>query len=448
MNRSDWSNQSDESDRGTAMMIQRLLWCLAGIAILSQAAEDGQKPLLERLGIGLHGFADVRGGVRTSGTSLVSDGSVLEGRLQLLANRYGDIFTLQLRTDFLYDALAEDHNFDLNTGKGEMDLREAYVLFSPFEFMDVKAGRQILTWGTGDLVFLNDLFPKDWQAFFLGRDQEYLKAPSDALLVSLFPSFANIDVVFVPQFDPDRYVRGERLVFWNPGVQDLVGRDDPINVETPNRWFKDVEVALRVSKNVHGMELAAYGYTGFWKSPAGSDPLTGDAVFPRLNVWGASARTDVLGGIGNAEFAYYDSREDRDGDDPFVPNSEWRFLLGYERELARNLTMACQYYAEWMQDYSAYTSTLPMGIAQDELRHYVTLRLTKLMMNQNLTLSFFVRYSPSDDDAYLRPTVSYKVTDNWLVTAGGNVFLGSQNYTFLGQFQENSNVYAAVRYSF
>ena len=69
-------------------------------------------------------------------------------------------------------------------------------------------------------------------------------------------------------------------------------------------------------------------------------------------------------------------------------------------------------------------------------------------VNQNLTLSFFARYSPNDDDAYLRPTVSYKISDNWLATAGANVFLGSQDYTFLGQFQDNTNVYAALRYSF
>ncbi len=426
-------------------MIRRIACCLA---ILGLVAGAGEESLLDRLGISLHGFADVRGGVRTSGTDLVSDGSVLEGRLQLEANHQGDIFTLQLRTDFLYDALAEDHNFDLETGSGVMDLREAYVLFSPLDFMDVKVGRQILTWGTGDLVFLNDLFPKDWQAFFLGRDQEYLKAPSDALLVSLFPEFANIDLVFVPQFDPDRYVRGERLAFWNPGLQRVVGRDDAIDVETPDAWFRDVEVALRVSRTVGGVELAAYGYSGYWKSPEGSDPLTGKAVFPRLNVWGGSARGAVAGGIANAEFAYYDSRDDANGDDPFTPNSQWRFLLGYERELARDFTFACQYYAEWMQDYAAYERALPMGIAQDELRHYVTVRLTKLLMNQNLTLSFFARYSPNDDDAYLRPTVSYKISDNWLATAGANVFLGSQDYTFLGQFQDNTNVYAALRYSF
>ena len=428
-------------------MIRRLACCLAILGLVTVVGAE-EAPLLDRLGIALHGFADVRGGVRTTGTDLVNDGSVLEGRLQLEATRRGDVFTLQLRTDFIYDALAEDHNFDLETGMGEIDLREAYVMFSPLEFMDVKVGRQILTWGTGDLVFLNDLFPKDWQAFFLGRDQEYLKAPSDALLVSLFPAFANIDLVFVPQFDADRYVRGERLAFWNPGFQRLTGTDDAIDVEPRDAWFRDVELALRVSRNFGGVELAAYGYSGFWKSPEGSDQASGKAIFPRLNVWGASARGSVAGGVGNAEFAYYDSRDDANGDNPFTPNSQWRFLLGYERQLGNDLTFACQYYAEWMQDYAAYERALPIGIAQDELRHYLTVRFTKLLMSQNLNLSLFVRYSPNDDDAYLRPTVSYKISDAWLVTTGANVFLGSQNYTFLGQFQDNTNVYAALRYSF
>lgn len=425
--------------------MRRLLGCLA---LLALAATADDEPLLDRLGVNLHGFADVRGGVRTSGTNLVDTGSILEGRLQLEANRYGDYVTLQLRTDFVYDYLAEDRSLDLRAGTGEIDLREAYALFSPFHFMDVKLGRQILTWGTGDLVFLNDLFPKDWRAFFLGRDEEYLKAPSDALLVSLFPAFANIDLVFVPLFNPDRYVRGERLVFWHPGMQRLIGTDDAIEVGGRNSWFRDVELALRVYRNFGGVELAAYGYSGFWKSPEGMDPISGKATFPRLNVWGASARGAMAGGIANAEVAYYDSRDDQSGDDPFVPNSQWRFLLGYERELVRDLTFATQYYAEWMQDYAAYQRTLPAGIARDELRHYLTLRLTRLLMNQNLVLSLFVRYSPSDDDAYLRPTVTYKISDAWTFTTGANVFLGSQDYTFLGQFQKNTNLYTALRYSF
>jgi hypothetical protein len=77
--------------------------------------------------------------------------------------------------------------------------------------MDVKLGRQILTWGTGDLIFINDLFPKDWISFFIGRDTDYLKAPSDAIKVSLFGEQANLDIVYTPQFDSDRFIEGRCL---------------------------------------------------------------------------------------------------------------------------------------------------------------------------------------------------------------------------------------------
>ena len=101
--------------------------------------------------------------------------------------------TIQARADFVYDELADDiEKIDLNTGDGFIDLRELNILFTPIDIMDVKAGRQILTWGTGDLLFINDLFPKDWNSFLLGRDEEYLKAPSDAVFASFFPALGNL----------------------------------------------------------------------------------------------------------------------------------------------------------------------------------------------------------------------------------------------------------------
>ena len=67
---------------------------------------------------------------------------------------------------------------------------------------------------------------------------------------------------------------------------------------------------------------------------------------------------------------------------------------------------------------------------------------------QNVTWSLFTFFSPSDLDAYFRPNVAYKVTDDWLLELGGNFFVGKEEYTFFGQFVKNNNVYAAIRYSF
>lgn len=389
-----------------------------------------------------HGFFDVRGGVRTGSDADQRSTSLLESRLQISLENFGDAGTLQLRGDLLYDNVAEHRTPDFEDGEGSFDLREAAFTFSPTEITDVKLGRQILTWGTGDLLFINDLFPKDWQSFFTGRDEEYLKAPSDAVMVSLFPEFANIDLISTPRFDSDRHLTGERLSFFSATGEEM-------STDKPDDWFEDYEFNLRLSRNLGGYEMAIYGYRGYWKSPAGFDPASGAATFPRLNVYGASVRGDFKGGIFNVEWGYYDSRKDRDGDDPLEPNSELRLLAGYERELAKELTGSVQFYLESMQDHGAYTRTLPDGMpARDKNRQVWTLRLTKQLFSQKLTLSLFGYVSPTDEDFYLRPNVRYKLTDAWLLTGGANLFGGEESHTFFGQLEDNSNIYVGARYSF
>jgi len=110
--------------------------------------------------------------------------------------------------------------------------------------------------------------------------------------------------------------------------------------------------------------------------------------------------------------------------------------------------MGVQYYIEQMMDYGAYRRSLTSGPARDEDRHLATLRLTRLLMNQNLRCSLFTYYSPSDKDVYMRPNINYKVNDNTTVETGANIFFGDYPHTFFGQFQDNTNVYAGLRYSF
>lgn len=393
------------------------------------------------------GFIDARYGTRTQSDPNEGDTTLQELRFQYGGVWYHDLFTLTARSDFVFDSVANNHDhIDLETGEGPIDLRELNILFTPVPWADVKFGRQILTWGTGDLLFINDLFSKDWKSFFAGRDEEYLKAPSDALFVSFFPSWATIDVAYMPRFDADRFIDGERFSYW--GGMGLTG--DDLQTDRPDEWFKDDEVALRISRYIKGWKISAYGYKGFWKTPQGVDPLTGESIFPRLAVYGSSVRGTLGGGIANLEMGYYDSLDDQNGENPFIRNSEIRLLAGYEHELARNLSAAIQYYLEHKMDYDEYSTSYigPSGTEADENRHLITLRLTQRLLNQNLTLGLFSFWSPSDRDGYLRPEVSYKLNDEWLLTMRGNIFFGEDKDTFFGQFEQDSNIAIGMRYNF
>lgn len=395
--------------------------------------------LFSHLPIELHGFYEVRSGYRTRKDKYEKDMSIMENRLQLELSSNLSWADLNVKGDVFGDLVTEEADFDL---------REAYMFTMPFAFIDLKVGRQILTWGTGDLIFINDLFPKDWQSFFIGRDSEYLKAPSDTVKVSFFSDLANLDIVYTPQFDPDRFIRGERISYWNSNLGRLAGRDAITHTNKPDRWFRDDEVAVRLYRNINNYEFALYGYRGYWKSPAGQNAAGTQALFPDLNVYGASVRGNVGKGIGNLEFGYYESADDTGGQNPLIGNSEVRYLVGYTQEIGKDFTAGLQYYVEQMLDYGQYKRNLTTGPARDEFRHLTTLRLTKLLMGQNLRCSLFTYYSPTDKDVYMRPNVNYKINDNLAVEVGANVFFGDYPHTFFGQFRNNTNIYTALRYSF
>lgn len=396
-----------------------------------------------------HGFVDARSGQRLQEDDGQRQAILNEARAQLALSHSGRSVLWQLRSDFVLDEAAGEQQLDLESGHGCIDLREANLLFSPHDSVDIKLGRQILTWGTGDLLFINDLFPKDWQSFFIGRDEEYLKAPSDAIFISFFPRFANIDMVYVPGFDADRYISGERLSYWNPLLGRLANRDDGLRVAQRHHWFEEDEISVRVSQDVGGYELALYAYDGYWKSPVGYDPAAQQQTFPRLRVFGGSGRGNLGAGIAHLELGYYDSVDDADGSDPWLANSEYRVLAGYEQEVARDLSLAVQYYLEYMADYAAYRRYLPAASpVRDRDRHVLTVRVTRQAFNQNLHLSLFSYWSPSDRDGYLRPTLKYKASDELSLYVGANLFFGQQSSTFFGQFKNNNNLYLGVRYSF
>jgi len=419
--------------------------CIAGMILPAMLAmQAAGSPLADRLydatGIELAGFYDLRAGTRLQNDPTEKQLSLAEGRMRLELDREWDAAILAFKGDLLADAI---------TDSVDLEIRELTLTGSPFDFADLKAGRATFTWGTGDLIFINDTFAKDWQSFFIGRNDEYLKRPENGIKVSLFSDLASLDIIYMPLFEGSRFISGHRLSYYNPGMDAPAGRDRQVISDRPDRWFRDDALHLRLSRTLGALELALYGYTGFWQEPEGFDLRAGQAFFPRLNVYGGSARTALLGGIANLEMGYYDSRDNGDSANPFVRPSEWRFLAGYEHELAHELTGSIQYYLESIHHYDRYAQTLPEGTARrNHNTSTLTLRLTRLALEQNLVLSLFLYYSPSRDDGYARPKLSYKLTDQWLVDGGFNLFWGRNLSSFWGQFENNTNIFCGIRYTF
>lgn len=369
--------------------------------------------------------------------------TVSETRLQLRMEHFGDDAEMFARLDFLFDG-ADSVEYD-------WELREGYLKFRLGSNFDFKIGRQILTWGTGDLIFINDVFAKDYRSFFIGRDDQYLKAPQNAWRTEYFSPLGNLSVVWSPRFEPNRLPRGSRLSFFSPVVGNITGEAGYIAPRVPLSRFKNSELATRFSRQVGNFTTAAYFYHGFYKNPLGASISGGsfEPIYPRLDVYGGSVRGQIAGGILWLEGGYFDSRDDNDGANPLLPNSSFLGMVGYEKQIAANLTANLQWQIDLLSGYDSFTAQQPVGLfVRDELRHLLTSRITKLLKDELITLSAFVFYSPSDEDGHIRLFSQYKYSDELILSGGANLFFGENRNSEFGQFQKNDNVYSKLTYGF
>ncbi len=393
-----------------------------------------------------HGFVQTNWSVRVTGADasdlLSEDFLVGEDRVQLELERYsprGRVGFL-VKTDVCHDAVSD---------RADLEVREAYLDLD-LGSMGLRLGRQIITWGLGDLLFINDVFPKDWGAFFGGRPAQYLKVGVDAVRADFASGSTSADLVVVPVFEPDRVPSPERFSVPDPfdGLPRIEDRPEP--------GLANAQIALRMRRRLGGVSLAVYGYRGFYGAPAPRPEGVEDAsnaerilqAFPPLSVYGVSARRSGFGGVVSAEFGYYDSRDDRPGTDPWIPNSDLQLLLGYQRQLWSESQLGLQYYVEWMRDHPAYRRTLPQGMdPRDEARHTTTLRYVQPLAYRTWQLSLFVFAGLSEGDYLAIPEIQHRVTEELWAALGANLFGGGRQDMF-GALDDNDNLYLTVRYGF
>ncbi|MDP2939463.1 MAG: hypothetical protein Q8O13_05255 [Candidatus Omnitrophota bacterium] len=399
-----------------------------------------------------HGFVEQAYAGRISQDRLTKhqDYNMLEQRVQLktrygipgenLLSHWNSVVTY--KGDFLLDEY-----FDTT---GSYEVRELNLAFSPTRIIDIKAGRQVLTWGTGDYLFINDLFPKDYISFYIGRDDEYLKKPSDALRISLYPKTVNIDFVLIPYFTPNTMPEGDRLSFFDSFQRGITGRASERNAVKPAWQTENMQYALRLYRTFGSTEGALYYYRGFDPSPRSYlDEANRQLFYERLDAYGASVRGSFAGGISNAEIGYYRSRQDVEGNNRLIENSILKWLIGYDKDLGNDLKVGAQYLFEQKLDYAAYKEALlSSDYFWDEYRHLLTQRITKFYKNQTVMVGLFNFWSPSDKDGYARASCAYDITDQWKLTFGINIPWGEDGITDFGMMKKNKNAFVRVRYSF
>ncbi|MEW6089240.1 MAG: DUF1302 family protein [bacterium] len=388
--------------------------------------------------ISLHGFGLVTYSGRTKTTDEKRDLILGEERLRLNLSGASEAGNagFNAKADFIHDGI---------NNETKVDLREAYVDLIEKNY-DVRIGRQVITWGLGDLLFINDIFPKDWNAFYAGRDMEYLKLGAEAVKLGIYPKFASMELVVLPAFQADEMPSPDKFIFNDP----FAGMNNK-SIIRPDKKIRDMELASRIYRRIGSGDMSIYAYKGFYHTPKVNiyDSLSVNYFYPKLNAYGASCQLNGLGGVISVEGGYYDSRYDKNGENFFIDNSKYKALLGYGRQITNQLHLGLQYYNEITRDYNKYKENLPQGFPREEkTKQILTLRLTQFLKYESWKLSLFTFYGIDEKDSMLIPEAMYKFSDELALTIGGNIIDGDKEWTTFGQFKENDNVYMRMKYDY
>lgn len=352
------------------------------------------------------------------------------GQLELTHKSSG--WDANVKLDFFYDAVESE---------ASTQLREGFVSYYG-KNLDLRVGKQIITWGVGDLVFLTDVFPKDWAGFITGAPIEYLKKGSTGLRANYGRKGVGVEAIVIPEFERDVFPTSDRLSFFAPYPQAAN------HVLAPS---ERPEYGLRLSKELKGFSTSLYLFSGRDPSPiVHFDQPTSTATtrFGSLRMAGLSTQGNTKLGLLSGELAYYRT-EDRAGTDPEVNNPSLKALVGLERTLKGNETLGFQFIQDWMLNYGAYRDSLP-GVfpSRDSVLNTMTVRWRNSLRNDTFKPTVFGLYNLNDRDWFVKAEAQVEIRPGLWYLVGAYLFGGAAPHTMFGQLAHDDNLYFTVRSSF
>jgi hypothetical protein len=354
---------------------------------------------------------------------------VNEQRLQLLAEWQGaGALSATLRADAMHDGAV---------GHSSVLVREGYLDWTLSPRLSLRAGRQVITWGVSDYLFVNDIFPKNYDAFFTGKPFDHMKEAVDALKANAAAGANEIDLV-VARPGADQAPSDRRFAATAPPPGMRFGAAQRHGADIAAR------LARRLGRWDAAFYLARYHSRDAALNPAGAMPRW---EMRPLRHAGASVAGPLGSGVLMAELAYMDGKARAGNMNRFFVGSQVKALVGYSAELGDDFGASLQYHHEMAADYADYRATLADGIPP-VARHRQTLyfKLHKKLHHQTLSLGI-QGFAALDGGNYINPFAMYAIADGLNLEAGANLFGGTATSRY-GTMKHDSNAYASLRYSF
>jgi len=356
--------------------------------------------------------------------------------------RYQDDYTTAVRDEYGSSWTADNPENEI--------VREVYLDFLT-DKLEIRLGKQQVVWGEAIGLRITDVVnSQDYRNFILD-DFIDSRIPAWMAKVNYFASGWNIEMLWIPWFEPEREALAGSEWEWTFNAIDAPGQTvrlfDP---ETPDNTPQNGEAGLRISGLAGGWNISA-SYLYVWDDAVtrhvSFNPVTRTLdvtrKYHRLPQWGFTFANAFGSFVPRGEFALekgkYHNTANSSAPEGLVRKDYTHFMLSTDYTRS-DVTATLQWVEKTILDYEK-------GIYEAEVQTSYSLRIQANLKNETLKPELLATFSPTDESWMARPKVAYNYTDTITLTAGADLFAGPER-SFFGQFDDNDRITASIKYSF
>ena len=366
----------------------------------SAAAQDG-----DSLRVDVKGFVDTYHALRTQAPNdWMSSRTRVRGEVRLEKGHAGAFVSANL----VHNAILKD--------RSGFQLREAYAYYSDNNW-DVRAGRQIITWGVADGLRLTDIIsPMDYSEF-LAQDYDDIRIPVGGLRLRYSRQSWSFEAIAVPVSSFFLLPTDDKNP-WSVG---------PIPIgDEPSRRLCNMEYGGRLSFFLSGIDFSLSALHTWNKMPVFCD---GIGQYRRMTMLGVDCSIPAGQFVIRGELAEY-----LDEAQTFGRAASTNALLGIDWYAGNDWSLSAQY----AHKYIAAGDTRHSGLA--------TFRISKDLLHNTLSLQSFAYIDVTNGGIFNRLSADYALNDQLHANLGYDFFHADRGQFIV--YDKNSEVWLKLKYSF
>ena len=341
-----------------------------------------------------------------------------------------------------------------NADSLDFRMRELYMDMY-FENFDIRIGRQQVVWGKADGVFITDIVSPLNLTEFLLPDFDEIRMGVTAAKIDYYVGNSTFEAIVILQFTPTLRPDENSIWYIQPDFPAPATFDWSKSEISPS--LENSEIFLKYSAMTSKVDFEIMGGYTWDDTPAmhvqkefdmssGSPVLTGLNITPehhRLTVVGGSFSSEIKGVILRGEAAYYNGKYFQTADplakDALIQKDYLHYVVGLDFNIG-SVKMSTQFIQQYILNHNDMMD-------KRETQNTATFMARYDMMRETLHLDIFSYIGFDDKDALIRPKITYDFDDSFSILLGANIFVGEREGMF-GQYQDNSMVYAKIKYNF